>query len=64
MDNVITETGITLDALKTKYPDDDYVIIDLKGVEGDTLFDTWYITLDENTTDVISCAWKQIAEDW
>lgn len=64
MNNIITETNITVADLKAKYPEDDYVIIGLNGVEGDTLFDTWYITLQEDTSDVISRAWKQVADDW
>lgn len=62
MNNIITENEINLDNLKNKYPGDDFVIVGPANTEGDTLFDTWYITLDENTN-IISRAWKQVADD-
>ena len=63
MDNMMYACNVPLVVLKEKYPDDEFVIMN-EGVEGDTTYGTWYVTLEELNPEFVKTAWKQDAEEW
>ena len=55
---IIREEGMSLQELKEKYPEDNFIIGGEQG--GDINFETWYITLEN---DKVLSAWKQTMGD-